>query len=261
METQKCWAAIRKCASISFWKRDYCLHSLLSLWDSKQSQRLCWEKEIQSCELNQFSAWHTFPNQECYFCYCVTPIANQGCLSVPLSKGPSAALTGVVCHKYGFLFRDGTSPVSCKAPSWSITLLWAKWFSSPSAIWAIEQAVHVVHIIHPEPVPSPRAAESLLLLRGLSAVLSIYWMLLEAGQHYLLTAQTGNRSTAKLAWGGVDSWWGGIQACFFDPGLRAIDSLCVAFTLLWLANGNRQSTLAVLASKSLQGMSGCSLTK
>lgn len=173
METQKCWAAIRKCASISFWKRDYCLRSLLSLWDSKQSQSLCWEKEIQSYELNQFSAWHTFPNQECYFCYCVTPIANQGCLSVPFSKGPSAALTGVVCHKYGFLFRDGTSPVSCKAPSWSITLLWAKWFSSPSAIWAIEQAVHVVHVIHPEPVPSPRAAESLLLLRGLSAVLCL----------------------------------------------------------------------------------------
>lgn len=90
-----------------------------------------------------------------------------------VSVFPSAALTRVVCHKYRFLFWGGTSPLSCKIPSLSITLLWAEWPCSPSGIWAIEQAVHVVHIIHPELVPSPKAAESHLLLRALSAVLCL----------------------------------------------------------------------------------------
>lgn len=105
-----------------------------------------------------------------------TPIANQGCLSVPVFKGPSAALTGVACCKSGFLFWDSTAAAPCKYHDWASHLCeqrhsLAQWDLS---YWTgCARCSAAVWFIHPEFILSPGAPDNPLQLRGLSAVLCL----------------------------------------------------------------------------------------
>lgn len=96
-----------------------------------------------------------------------TPIANQGCLSGPVFKGPSAALTGVACCKSGFLFWDSTAAAPCKYHDWASHLCEQR---HSLAQWDLSYWTGCAHcsaavwFIHPEFILSPGAPDSPLLL-------------------------------------------------------------------------------------------------